>query len=50
MAAKWNSGATHVPVTGIRGKKTSQGSRNVAFASMNKNKKKSWKKYKGQGK
>ena len=32
-----------------RGKKTSIGSGNVAFASMNKNMKRSWKKYRGQG-
>jgi len=50
MASKWNTTKSHVPVTGVRGKKTSQGRRNVAFASMNKNKKKSWKKYRGQGK
>ena len=37
MAAKWNSGASHVPVTGIRGKKTSQGRKNLATSTMNKN-------------
>jgi len=50
MAAKWNSGSTHVSVTGVRGKKTSQGRRNLASSSMNKNKKRSFKKYRGQGK
>jgi hypothetical protein len=39
----------HVPVTGVRGKKTSQGRRNLARATMNKNMKRSWKKYRGQG-
>ena len=31
-------------------KKTSQGRRNVKMASMNKSKKRGWKKYRGQGK
>ena len=49
MAAKWNSGTSHVPVTGIRGKKTSQGRKNLATSTMNKNYKRNFKKYKGQG-
>jgi hypothetical protein len=35
--------------SGVR-KKTSQGSRWIKFSSMNKSKKKSFKKYRGQGK
>lgn len=52
MAKKTKSQFTkgHKPVCGVRGKKTSLGRRNVGFSSMNKNKKRSWKKYKGQGK
>lgn len=33
-----------------KGKKTSQGGRNVSTATMNKNKRKSFKQYRGQGK
>ena len=40
----------HVSATQGRGKKTSQGRGNVAFSTMNKNKKSSYKKYRGQGK
>tara|TARA_R100000995_G_C3465240_1_gene115296 strand:+ start:871 stop:1029 length:159 start_codon:yes stop_codon:yes gene_type:complete len=40
----------YVPVCGTRGKKTSIGRNNVGFSRMNKNKKRSWKKYRGQGK
>jgi len=50
MASKWNSGTAHVPVTGIRGKKTSQGRKNLATSTMNKNYKRNFKKYRGQGK
>ena len=39
----------HQPVTGARGKKTSIGRNNVGFSRMNKNKKRAWKKYRGQG-
>tara|TARA_R100001163_G_C4925286_1_gene103689 strand:- start:54 stop:209 length:156 start_codon:yes stop_codon:yes gene_type:complete len=39
----------HAPVTGARGKKTSIGRNNVGFSRMNKSKKRSWKKYRGQG-
>jgi hypothetical protein len=47
MATKFQK--NHVPTAGIRGKKTSQGRNNVARATMNKNKKRSLKKYRGQG-
>ena len=40
----------HVPKCGSRGKKTSQGRRNIKTSSMNKNKRKSFKRYRGQGK
>ncbi len=36
--------------TGSRGKKTSQGRRNIGTSTMNKNKRRSYKKYRGQGK
>jgi len=50
MATKSKSyQSIHTPTAGIRGKKTSQGRNNVARATMNKNKKRSWKKYRGQG-
>ena len=49
MATRSTNTKTHTPVCGTRGKKTSIGSGNVAFASMNKNMKRSWKKYRGQG-
>ena len=39
----------HVPNCGSRGKKTSQGRRNVGFSSMNKSKRRSYKAYRGQG-
>jgi len=37
-------------VTGARGKKTTIGRRNIATSIMNKNKRRSYKKYRGQGK
>jgi len=40
----------HVPRCGSRGKKTSQGRNNVGFSTMNKNKRRSYKAYRGQGK
>ena len=49
MAKIWNK-TTHTPATTGRGKKTSQGRGNVAFSTMNKNKKNSYKKYRGLGK
>jgi len=49
VATRWNSAKSHTPVTGVRGKKTSQGQGNLATATMNKNKKRSFKKYRGQG-
>ena len=49
MATKWND-KQHTSATTGRGKKTSQGLRNVGFATMNKNKKANYKKYRGQGK
>ena len=40
----------HVSTTGSRGKKTSQGNhRNISTSTMNKNKRRSFKKYRGQG-
>ena len=40
----------HMPNCGSRGKKTSQGRRNVGFSCMNKSKRRSYKAYRGQGK
>jgi hypothetical protein len=40
----------HKRITGSQGKKTSIGRGNVGFSTMNKNKKNSYKKYRGQGK
>lgn len=48
MAKIWNK-KTHTPATTGRGKKTSQGRRNIGTATMNKNKKANLKKYRGQG-
>ena len=42
--------STHVSATGVRGKRTSQGRRNVGCSTMNKNTKANHKKYRGQGK
>lgn len=39
----------HMPNCGSRGKKTSQGRRNVGFSSMNKSKRRFYKAYRGQG-
>tara|TARA_R110000796_G_scaffold41695_1_gene103092 strand:+ start:638 stop:790 length:153 start_codon:yes stop_codon:yes gene_type:complete len=40
----------HVSTTGSRGKKTSQGNhRNIGTSTMNKTKRKSFKRYRGQG-
>ncbi len=50
MAARWSTTKNHTPVTGVRGKKTSQGRKNLATSTMNKNFKRSFKKYRGQGK
>ena len=44
MAKIWNK-TTHTPATTGRGKKTSQGRRNIGTATMNKNKKANLKKY-----
>jgi len=49
VATKWNQ-KEHTSATTGRGKKTSQGKRNVGFATMNKNKKATFKRYRGQGK
>ncbi len=38
-----------IHISRAKNKKTSQGSRNVKFSSMNKNKRKSFKAYRGQG-
>ena len=46
MAVKFTSSVNIVR----NNKKTSQGDKNVKMASMNKSKKRSFKKYKGQGK
>ena len=40
----------HESKTGSRGKKTSIGRGNVGFSTMNKRKKQTYKKYRGQGK
>ena len=47
---KWSTRHERVSPTGVKGKKTSQGRGNVAFSTMNKNKKSNYKKYRGQGK
>jgi len=40
----------HISTTGSRGKKTSQGNtRNIGMSTMNKHKRRSFKKYRGQG-
>jgi hypothetical protein len=49
MAKTWTK-STHTSATQGRGKKTSQGRGNVAYSTMNKNKKASFKQYRGQGK
>ena len=49
MAKTWTK-STYASATQGRGKKTSQGRDNVAFSTMNKNKKSNLKKYRGQGK
>jgi len=41
---------SHEPTAGVNGKKTSQGRRNFGSSTMNKHKRRSYKKYKGQGK
>ena len=50
MARSWIKKHERVSPTGVGGKKTSQGRGNVAFSTMNKNKKSNFKKYRGQGK
>jgi hypothetical protein len=50
MAKRWTSTTVHVPATGARGKRTSIGRGNLGTATMNKNMKRSYKKYRGQGK
>jgi hypothetical protein len=49
MATKFLNRVDRTKATTGRGKKTAQGRRNVAFATMNKEKKSSFKKYRGQG-
>ena len=49
MAKRWTSTTIHVPATGARGKKTSIGYNNLGTSTMNKNMKRSYKKYRGQG-
>ena len=49
MAKTWTK-KEHTPATSGRGKKTSIGRRNVGFSNMNKNRKRSFKAYRGQGK
>jgi|TARA_R100000482_G_scaffold35957_1_gene12065 hypothetical protein len=49
MPKTWSK-KEHTPATSGRGKKTSQGQRNVGLGTMNKNKKRSLKLYRGQGK
>ena len=41
---------SHKPACGVNGKKTSLGRRNFGSSTMNKNQKRSYKKYRGQGK
>ena len=50
MVAKVKNFITHESVCGVRGKKTSIGRRNLMVSSMNKDRKRSFKKYRGQGK
>ena len=40
----------HEPSAGVNGKKTSQGRKNFGSSTLNKHKRRSWKRYKGQGK
>ena len=47
MAKIWNK-TTHTPATTGRGKKTSQGRRNIGTATMNKNKKANLKKFRSE--
>ncbi len=47
MAKVWRK-TEHTPSTGVRGKKTSQGRGNVAFSTMNKNKKTATKNIEGR--
>tara|TARA_B100000963_G_C22638363_1_gene678931 strand:+ start:5696 stop:5845 length:150 start_codon:yes stop_codon:yes gene_type:complete len=49
MATKWTTLKAHTPVCGVRGKKTSIGRRNIGMSSMNKDTKRNFKKYRGQG-
>ena len=46
---KFGLSNAHVPVCGVRGKKTSQGRGNLGTSTMNKNMRRSYKTYKGQG-
>jgi hypothetical protein len=50
MVAKVKNFITHESVCGVRGKKTSIGRKNLMVSSMNKDRKRSFKKYRGQGK
>jgi len=50
MATKWTNTDNHTPTCGVRGKKTSQGNGNISTKTMNKSYKRSFKKYRGQGK
>jgi len=49
MAYKYKD-TSHESVCGTRGKKTSQGRGNIGFSTMNKSRRRSFKKYRGQGK
>ena len=49
MAKTWTK-KEHTPATSGRGKKSSIGRKNVGFANMNKNRKRYFKAYRGQGK
>jgi hypothetical protein len=40
----------HEPTAGVNGKKTSQGRRNFGSSTLNKHKRRNYKKYRGQGK
>jgi hypothetical protein len=51
MALRTSKGQIpHESKTGTRGKRTSIGRGNVGFSTMNKRKKQTYKKYRGQGK
>ena len=50
LMRKATQNITHISKTGVRGKKTWQGRRNVGTSTMPKRTKQTYKKYRGQGK